>query len=72
MIKNPSDFIGAHLGESEKNTKGILESTIGKILIIDEAYGLYTGGNASGSGNHSDSFKTAVIDTLVAGIQSVR
>ncbi|KAK0239335.1 P-loop containing nucleoside triphosphate hydrolase protein [Armillaria nabsnona] len=68
VIKNPSDFIGSVLGESEKNTKGILATTIGKVLIIDEAYGLYGGG--SGNGKSSDSFKTAVIDTIVAEVQS--
>jgi hypothetical protein len=70
VVKNPSDFIGSHLGETEKNTKEILDSTIGKVLIIDEAYGLYSAGNGHG-GNNSDQFKTAAIDTLVAGIQSV-
>jgi hypothetical protein len=35
-MKNPADFVGAVLGESEKNTKAILESTVGKVLIIDE------------------------------------
>jgi SpoVK/Ycf46/Vps4 family AAA+-type ATPase len=36
VVKNPSDFVGGVLGESEKNTKAILASTIGKVLIIDE------------------------------------
>lgn len=36
MVKNPSDFVGQHLGHSEKNTKAILESTVGKVLVIDE------------------------------------
>jgi hypothetical protein len=36
VIKNPSDFIGSHLGQSEANTKGILASTLGKVLLIDE------------------------------------
>lgn len=39
----PSDFIGAVLGESEKRTEAILESTKGCVLVIDEAYGLYSG-----------------------------
>jgi hypothetical protein len=29
--------VGSALGESEKNTKAILDSTVGKILVIDEA-----------------------------------
>ncbi|KAJ7494734.1 P-loop containing nucleoside triphosphate hydrolase protein [Mycena galericulata] len=70
VLKNPSDFIGAHLGHSEKNTKAILATTIGKVLVIDEAYMLFSGGK-HGIGNESDSFKTAVIDTLVAEIQSI-
>ncbi|KAF8436537.1 P-loop containing nucleoside triphosphate hydrolase protein [Boletus edulis BED1] len=67
VVKNPSDFVGAYLGHSEKNTKAILESTRGKVLVIDEAYMLYSG-KSNGS---QDSFKTTVIDTIVAEIQSV-
>ena len=70
-MKNPADFIGNALGQSESNTKAILATTIGKVLIIDEAYMLYSGSGGSGIGNHSDSFKTAVIDTIVAEVQSV-
>jgi hypothetical protein len=66
VIKNPADFIGSVLGGSEANTKAILESTRGKVLVIDEAYGLYEGSNAGGAG----SYKTAVIDTIVAEVQS--
>ncbi|MCJ1288012.1 hypothetical protein MMC26_007365, partial [Xylographa opegraphella] len=68
VTKNPSDFVGSVLGESEKNTKAILKSSEGKVLIIDEAYMLYSG--ASGVGNTSDPYKTAVVDTIVAEIQS--
>ncbi|KAJ8076334.1 hypothetical protein PM082_000755 [Marasmius tenuissimus] len=64
IIKNPADFVGAHLGESEEKTKGILASTVGKVLVIDEAYMLY-------SGTTNDIYKTAVIDTIVAEVQSV-
>ncbi|KAG1717605.1 P-loop containing nucleoside triphosphate hydrolase protein [Suillus lakei] len=66
VVKNPSDFVGAHLGHSEKNTKAILDSTVGKVLVIDEAYMLYSKNSGS-----QDQFKTTVIDTLVAEIQSV-
>ncbi|KAI6040717.1 P-loop containing nucleoside triphosphate hydrolase protein [Pisolithus marmoratus] len=65
VVKNPADFVGAHLGQSEKNTKAILSSTIGKVLVIDEAYMLYSK-NAG-----QDPYKTSVIDTMVAEIQSV-
>lgn len=67
-MKNPGDFVGAWLGHSERNTKGILASTVGKVLVIDEAYGLY-GGHAGGGSR--DFFKTAVVDTIVAEVQSV-
>lgn len=69
VVKNPSDFIGSVIGGSEKQTKGILASTIGKVLVIDEAYGLY--GGTSSTGPRSDPFKTSVIDTIVAEVQSV-
>lgn len=36
VAKNPADFIGSALGESENRTKSILMSTVGKVLIIDE------------------------------------
>lgn len=68
--KNPADFVGSVLGESEKNTKGILASTIGKVLVIDEAYGLYGGGKGDEGGSQADPYKTAVIDTIVAEVQS--
>ena len=69
VVKNPSDFVGSVLGESEKNTKGILASTLGKVLVIDEAYGLSGGGTGEGSGSQSDIYKTAVVDTIVAEVQ---
>lgn len=36
VTKNPADFVGAYIGHSEQNTKKILQSTVGKVLIIDE------------------------------------
>ncbi|KXH60268.1 ATPase [Colletotrichum salicis] len=69
IVKKSADFVGAVLGASEAQTKGILASTVGKVLVIDEAYGLY-GGNSS-SGGSSDPYKTAVVDTIVAEVQSV-
>lgn len=68
VIKNPADFVGGALGQSEKNTKAILDSTKGKVLIIDEAYMLASG--TSDSGGASDPYKTAVVDTIVAEVQS--
>jgi replication-associated recombination protein RarA len=65
VVKNPADFVGNVIGGSEANTKAILASTVGKVLIIDEAYML-----AKASGPNGDPFKAAVIDTIVAEIQS--
>ncbi|KAK1144124.1 hypothetical protein N8T08_005786 [Aspergillus melleus] len=69
VVKNPADFVGSVVGESEKITKGILASTIGKVLVIDEAYGL-SGGSAPNGGTQTDIFRTAVVDTIVAEVQS--
>ncbi|KAF8249012.1 P-loop containing nucleoside triphosphate hydrolase protein [Wilcoxina mikolae CBS 423.85] len=66
VTKNPSDFVGNVLGETETKTKAILAATVGKVLIIDEAYMLYP----AGTNADSDIYKTAVIDTLVAEVQS--
>ena len=63
VLKNPADFVGNVLGASESNTKGILASTLGKVLIIDEAYML-------SGGSTPDPYKVAVIDTIVAEVQS--
>lgn len=62
MLKTPADFVGSVLGASEANTKGILDAAKGKVLVIDEAYGLCS---------TSDPYKIAVIDTIVAEVQSV-
>ncbi|KAK0127291.1 hypothetical protein ONS96_006841 [Cadophora gregata f. sp. sojae] len=69
VVKNPADFIGSVMGQSEANTKAILTTTVGKVLIIDEAYMLYSSTGTAGGTN--DIYKTAMIDTLVAEIQSV-
>ncbi|CAG1980975.1 unnamed protein product [Fusarium graminearum] len=69
VCKNPADFVGAALGQSEAQTKGILAATVGKVLVIDEAYGLLGGGGANGS--VADPYKEAVVDTIVAEVQSV-
>ncbi|KAL2214304.1 ATPase protein [Sarocladium strictum] len=64
VVKCPADFVGDVLGASEKTTKGILDSTVGKVLLIDEAYSFY------GSGGGADIYKTAAIDTIVANVHS--
>lgn len=70
-MKNPADFVGAVLGETEQKTKAILAAAVGKVLIIDEAYMLYPGGKGGTiGGGDSDIYKMAVVDTLVAEVQS--
>ncbi|TVY43119.1 NFX1-type zinc finger-containing protein [Lachnellula subtilissima] len=69
VVKNPADFLGSHIGQSEANTKGILATTVGKVLVIDEAYML--GSSKGEKGNGGDIYKTAVIDTIVAEVQGV-
>lgn len=72
ILKKPNDFIGAALGESEKNTSSILKAADGCVLVIDEAYGLFANsGGKSGIRAGSDPFRTAVIDTLVGEVQNV-
>ena len=53
VIKNPADFIGSAMGQSEANTKAILDTTVGKVLIIDEAY-MLSGSGSDGSTNAAD------------------
>ena len=69
VVKNPADFIGEYLGESENITKRILASTRGKVLIIDEAYALSDSSDEANEHGSGNIFKTAIIDTLVANIQ---
>ncbi|KAH8801454.1 ATPase, AAA family protein [Xylogone sp. PMI_703] len=67
IIKTPADFIGESLGSSEAKTKQILESTIGKVLVIDEAYMLDAGDPQKGQ----DPYKCGVIDTIVSMVHGV-
>jgi len=64
-VKNPQDFTGEHLGQSEAKTKAILDSAKGCVLVNDEAYGLYGGENVT------DPYKIAVVDKIVAEVQGV-
>lgn len=43
LVKVPADFIGDVLGASEKRTLAILEEARGRVLVIEEAYGLQSG-----------------------------
>ena len=57
-MKNPADFIGSYIGQSEANTKAILATTLGKVLVIDEAYMLNSPNGENGNGG--DTYKSAV------------
>lgn len=61
--------MGGALGQSEENTKRILKVSEGKVLVIDEAYGMDPGGRVGGG--QPDPYKTAVIDTIVAQVQNI-
>ncbi|KAG6366527.1 hypothetical protein INS49_000704 [Diaporthe citri] len=63
IVKSFHDFIGMWRGHSENLTKEILDSAQGKVLIIDEAYGL-------GRPNRHNNFSRAVIDTMVSEVQA--
>ncbi|PVH84881.1 P-loop containing nucleoside triphosphate hydrolase protein [Cadophora sp. DSE1049] len=69
LLRNPSDLIGQYIGDSEANTKAALNAAIGNVLVIDEAYMMYSGGS-DGTGNESDSYRQGIMDTLVGEIQS--
>lgn len=68
IVKNAGDLIGKYIGDSETNTKDALKEASGSVLVIDEAYMLYT---SDGVTNTTDCFRQGIIDTLVGGIQSV-
>lgn len=56
-IAQRSDFVGEYLGSTAIKTKKLLESCIGGVLFIDEAYSL-------GNKEKRDSFAKESIDTL--------
>lgn len=58
VAKTASDFMGSHVGESQKTTNQILECAKGKVLIIDEAYVL-----------DDNLYGKQVLDTLVEKVQ---
>ncbi|UKZ79626.1 hypothetical protein TrVFT333_007386 [Trichoderma virens FT-333] len=68
IYKTPGDFIGQYIGESETKTSAILDSTKGKILIIDDAHMFYHG--AELGSDESDEFRLACIDILVSKIHN--
>ncbi|KAL7946004.1 P-loop containing nucleoside triphosphate hydrolase protein [Trichoderma barbatum] len=68
IYKTPGDFIGQYIGESETKTSAILDSSKGKVLIIDDAHMFYHD-NDVGSGD-TDEFRLACIDIIVSKIHN--
>jgi hypothetical protein len=67
--ENPSNFIGACLGEYEKKTPVNFESSLSCVLVIDEAYALNP---SSGLYDGKDSYKELVVVSIVAAMQGVQ
>ncbi len=65
VLKAASDFVGAVVGSSQTIANGILKNAEGCVLVIDEAYGLFPGKGTP------DSFKEAVVNTIVEKVQNV-
>jgi hypothetical protein len=61
----PSDLKGQAMGEAASRTARILESAKGKVLFIDEAYGLDPSRRGGGTGGYGGD----VLDTLVEKIE---
>ncbi|MBR5897423.1 MAG: AAA family ATPase [Lachnospiraceae bacterium] len=59
-----ADLVGKYVGHTAPLTNQVLQSAIGGVLFIDEAYSLYRG--------KDDSFGLEAIDTLVKGIEDNR
>ena len=59
-----ADLVGRYTGHTAPLTNSVIESALGGVLFIDEAYSLYR--------NEQDSFGLEAIDTLVKGMEDHR
>lgn len=69
VYKTPADFIGRYIGESEAKPSEIINSTAGKVLIIDDAHMFYHR-TRPGTTDESDEFRLGCIDVLVSSIHN--
>lgn len=55
VLTQPSDFLGSHVGETPRRTTKLIKRCRGKVLIVDEAYGL-----------NNSTYGREALDTLVS------